>query len=188
MALPHARSRGALDEDVPEPDRGLHLVRDVLIPGALAGMLGAGVMALVAMAISGVSAHDVWRPARLVAGVLYRDLPPTDARTVLLGLLIHATVAGGLATLFALLLPRGGTAVAALALAMLYALGLQAVMPYLVVPWASPPLHRAGALPVFLVAHLGFGASLAIIPSVRRLTLVLDRARRGWRRLVHALG
>lgn len=159
-----------------------NLFRDVLIPGAFVGLLGAVFMAALALPLGALTHRDLWYAARLVGGVFFRDAP-TGALSVLVGLAVHVATAGGLATLFALLLPRGGTATAALMLGLLMGLALQAVMPGLIVPFASPPLDREGSHEAFLLVHLAFGASLGAVVPARRLAATLDRMRRTVRQL-----
>ncbi|MBN8230247.1 hypothetical protein JYK02_22295 [Corallococcus macrosporus] len=158
-------------------------VRDVVLPGALAGTLGAFGMAVLACAFSGVLQGEPWRPALLVAGLFYRGGTAHGAWAVLLGLIIHFSLAGGLATGFALLLPRRGTAVAALCLGVLYGMGLWAVMFRLMVPFASPPLSREAPAAMLLLLHLAFGAALGTVPALRDVITRLDRLRRQLRAL-----
>lgn len=155
-----------------------NLFRDVLVPGAIAGLLGAVFMAALALPLGALTHGDLWYPARLVGGVFFREAP-AGTLAVLVGLAVHMATAGGLATLFALLLPRGGTATAALMLGLLMGLALQVLMPGLIVPFASPPLDRAGPHGAFLLVHLAFGASLGTVVPARRLAATLDRMRRG---------
>lgn len=175
------RTRSWTQEDVPEPE-AWNLARDVVLPGAVAGTLGALVMALLASGVMGVLYGDPWRPALLVAGTFFRAGDASGVGAVLLGLVLHFTVAGGLATGFAMLLPRGGTAVAALSFGMLYGLALWAVMTVLLLPFGSPPLARENAGPLLLLLHLAFGAALGTVPAARDLFTRLDRVRR---RLLH---
>lgn len=162
------------------------LERDVLLAGGLAGTLGACVMAVLALFLGTVTHADPWYAPRLVGGVFFRHAPTGDG-AVLLGFAVHFATAGGLATAFALMVPRGGTALAPLMLGFLFALGLQAVMPSLVIPWASPPLARAGppTAALFLL-HLSFGACLGALPAVRRALLRLTQLRRRAEALVKA--
>lgn len=153
-------------------------LRDALLPGAVAGTLGALSMAVLACALSGVLLGSPWRPLHLVAGVFFRAHGGSGLLGALVGLLVHLSVAGGVATGFTFLLPRGGTAVAALGLAALYVLSLWPVMTLLVLPFASPPLASAGHSATLLLLHLVFGAWLATTPALRRSFTRFDRARR----------
>ncbi|MFP2956830.1 hypothetical protein ACLEPN_03100 [Myxococcus sp. 1LA] len=153
------------------------LLSDVMLPGAAAGMLGAVAMAALALPLGALTHGDVWYAARLAGGVFFRE-SPAGPWAVVLGLLVHVSTAGGLATLFAFLLPRGGSATVALFLGLLMALGLQAVMPALVAPWASPPLDRESPHAALLLLHLAFGASLGLVVPLRRGLATVDRARR----------
>ncbi|QDE68917.1 hypothetical protein BHS09_19090 [Myxococcus xanthus] len=159
------------------------LVRDVLIAGGLVGTLGAWVMAALALLLGGITQGDLWYAPRLVGGVVFRHAP-AGAAAVVLGFVLHFATAGGLATAFAMLVPRGGTALAAVMLGLLAGLTLQAVMPVLVVPWAAPPLERAGPpIAAFLLLHLVFGACLGVLTPVRKVLLHMDAKRRGVRAL-----
>ncbi|MHA7634943.1 hypothetical protein [Corallococcus sp. M7] len=155
-----------------------NLPRDVVLPGALAGTLGAFAMAVLACAFSGVLHGEPWRPALLVAGLFFRDGAAHGVMAVLLGLFIHFAVAGGLATGFALLLPRRGTAVAALCLGVLYGMGLWAVMSRLMIPFASPPLSREAPSAMLFLLHIAFGAALGTVPAARDVLTRMDRLRR----------
>lgn len=163
-----------------------HLFRDGVVPGAFAGLLGAVFMAALALPLGVLTRGELWYAARLVGGVFFRDAP-SGTLAVLVGLLVHVVTAGGLATLFALLLPRGGTATAGLMLGLLMGLSLQVLMPALVVPFASPPLDRAAPHGAFLLVHLAFGASLGTVVPVRKRLATLDRLRRTLRGAQDAL-
>ncbi|NOK21658.1 hypothetical protein [Corallococcus carmarthensis] len=158
-------------------------LRDAVLPGALAGTLGAFAMAVLACAFSAVLHGEPWRPALLVSGLFFRDGAARGAGAVLLGLCIHFAVAGGLATGFTLLLPRRGTAVAALCLGLLYSLGLWAMMTWLVIPFASPPLSREAPSALLFLLHIAFGAALGTVPAFRDVFTRVDRLRRQLRAL-----
>ncbi|RYZ46014.1 MAG: hypothetical protein EOO72_02905 [Myxococcaceae bacterium] len=155
-----------------------NLPRDVVLPGAIAGTLGAFAMAVLACAFAAVLQGEPWRPALLVAGLFLRDGTAQGVGGVLLGLFIHFAVAGGLATGFALLLPRRGTAVAALCLGVLYGMGLWAVMTRLMIPFASPPLSREAPSAMLFLLHIAFGAALGTVPAARDVLTRMDRLRR----------
>jgi hypothetical protein len=156
-------------EDDQEPERRRRLFEDVVVPGAMAGALGAAVMALLAMSVSAIVGEAPWRPAVLVAGVFFRSGAPQTPWAVLLGIAIHFAVAIGLATAFAMMLPRRGTQMAAMLLGIGFGLTLQVLMPQLIVPYVDPPLARAASGPALLLLHLAFGASLGLVPVVRAL-------------------
>jgi hypothetical protein len=157
-----------------------------MVPGAVVGLLGAVLMAALALPLGALTRGDLWYAARLVGGVFFRESPDSTLAEFV-GLAVHVATAGGLATLFALLLPRGGTGTAALMLGLLMGLALQVVMPALVVPFASPPLDREAPHGAFLLVHLAFGASLGAVVPARRLVTTLDRMLRTLRGDRHAL-
>lgn len=171
------RTRGQRTQAVDFAVAPWNLVRDAVLPGAMAGTLGACAMALLACAFTGVLHGEPTRPALSVAGLFFRDGTARGAGAVLLGVLIHFAVAGGLATGFSLLLPRRGTAVAALFLGLLYGLTVWAVMTCLVVPFGSPPLSREDPSALLFLLHLAFGASLGTVPAFRSALTRADRLR-----------
>lgn len=163
-----------------------HLFRDVVVPGAMAGILGAVSMAALALPLGALTHGDLWFAARLAGGVFFRE-DPSGTLAVLVGLGVHVAVAGGVATLFAMLIPRGGTGVAALMLGVLMGLVLQVVMSDLIIPFASPPLDREAPHGALLLLHLAFGASLGAVVPARRFVTTLDRMRRAAQGARHAL-
>ncbi|NVJ26593.1 MULTISPECIES: hypothetical protein [Myxococcus] len=154
-----------------------NLLRDVILPGAVVGALGAFAMAVLACAFTEVLHGDPWRPALLTAGLVFRQGDARGTGAVLLGVLIHFAVAGGLATGFALFLPRKGTAVSALMLGLLYSLSMWGVMTRLMVPFGSPPLSREDPSALLLALHVAFGAALGTVPAVRQALTRLDLLR-----------
>ncbi|QSQ17618.1 hypothetical protein [Myxococcus landrumensis] len=150
---------------------GWSLPRDILLPGVITGLFGALFMLALALPMGAFLHGDVWYAMRLVGGVFFREAP-VGPWAVVLGLAVHLTTASGLAILFALLLPPGGTAMEALMLGLLMGLMLQAVIPPLIVPFASPPLAREAPDSALFLLHLAFGASLTVIVPLRRLPVV----------------
>jgi hypothetical protein len=162
-----------LDEQ--EPERRRRLFEDVLLPGAVAGVVGALVMVVLAMMVSAIVGDTAWKPAVLVSGVFFRGGPSETVWTVLLGAATHFAVGIAFGTAFALVLPRGGTQVAALLLGFGFGLALQVLMPSLVIPYLAPPLARNASPAALWLLHLAFGAALGLVPTVRKL--MRDEAR-----------
>ncbi|WP_223640374.1 hypothetical protein [Corallococcus sp. EGB] len=154
-----------------------NFVRDVVLPGALAGTLGAFVMTVIACAFSGVLHGETWRPPLLVSGLFFRGGVRHGVLPVLIGLFVHFSMAGALATGFAMLLPRRGTAVAALCLGVLYGMGVWTVMTWLMIPFASPPLSHEAPTSMLFLLHLAFGAALGTVPAFRDVLTRADRLR-----------
>lgn len=71
-----------------EPERLRRLFTQVLLPGALAGLTGAGVMVVLAMLTSAIAGESAFRPAWLISTVFFRHgRVPSEAAW--LGLVIH---------------------------------------------------------------------------------------------------
>jgi hypothetical protein len=164
-------------EESQEPLARRALVQDVLIPGGLAGTLGGLLSLFAAAATSGVLGYGPGAPLRLVAGVFWRQGAGPGAWPLLIGAFIHLAGAAALGTGFALLLPRGGTGVAAVGLAFLLGLGVYATTVELLVQPLAPPLIRLPALALLPFTLLAC-APLPVVVPVRR---ALD----GWVRVRH---
>lgn len=155
----------------PQPRELPGLLSDIGIPGFVAGTVGGVLMGLVAIGASALFAHRPLEPLQLVAGLFLRDARPAALGpwAAVLGAAIHLGVATGLGVAFAFLVPRGGTAVATLGWAWLFAMGLYVVMNEIVVQFADPLLYRHLPPLPFFGLHLLFGVSLTLVTPVRRL-------------------
>lgn len=160
-------------ESDPVTDRGegRNFRLDVVIPGAIAGTLGGLLMALVYMTLSAALGEGFWSAPKAMSSLIYHNvayLPDLGANAIILGLIIHFAVSGALGTLFALLLPRHGmTMFAAFPLALLFSMAMFVFMNWFIAYWAAPLVNRELLHPLFFVAHLVFGACLAIIQPLR---------------------
>jgi hypothetical protein len=144
------------------------LLRDVLLPGAVSGAVGWAVTSALAALVFLVLAKDAGRPFEWFATVFHRGARPQGGEFVVLGLLVHFAVCGGVATAFALRLPRGGTAAAAVGLAPLYMLLVHVTLCVFVIPYVAPPLARTPFFVASLPLSLSFGFALPIIVPLRR--------------------
>lgn len=154
------------------PGEGRDFLRDVIIPGGVAGVVGGTLMILVYMVFSAALGHGFWSAPKMIAGVFWRggQVEQLGFLAVIVGLIIHYGVSIGLATAFALMLPRYGmTFFAAVPLALLYSMLAYIIMVYFVAAYASPPMRRGLIYPLWFVAHVVWGAWLGLIQPARRV-------------------
>lgn len=155
---------------ISDEGEGRSFYLDVVIPGGLAGIVGGTLMALVYMSLSAAFGNGFWSLPKMIGAVMYPYAHVADlgVGTLLVGLLIHFAVAGGLGTMFALILPRRGTTqFAVVPLGIFYALIMYVVMNAFIVDIVNPTLRRELMHPVWWIAHLVFGASLSLIQPMR---------------------
>jgi hypothetical protein len=163
--------------DLPEPRPRRRFVQDVLVCGSAAGVVGAVVSALFAIATAAVLGHDPLLPLELVAGTIYRgySLAELGPGAAFWGFVLLAGAAGGAGVTFALLLPRGGTAIAGLFLAIGF--GLIGYVGFVELGlWSDPLLEHA--LPreaLFPYVLLLFTCCALVVPFRRGLALVVRR-------------
>ncbi len=159
------------------PGEGRSFLHEVMVPGALTGLLGGALMALLYMGLSAAFGQGFWTLPKLIAGMFWRDLPslamPWEA--VLVGLFVHFNVAIALGVTWALVMPRVPEARrVSLPLGLLFAFALYVVMNWLVAPHLSPPMRRE-IMPVpWVLAHAAFGFTLALMVSFRESRWVMQ--------------
>jgi len=163
----------------PQPHEVPGVLSDWLIPGFVAGTAGGALMAVLAVAYAWIFAGRPLEPLQLVAGLFFRDpsLAGMGPGAAALGLAVHMGVATGVGVAFAVLLPRGHTAVGAIGLGFLFALGLYVVMGQIIVPFASPPLDAHLEPLPFFGLHVAFGACLPLVASTRNVLHKMERLR-----------
>jgi len=137
--------------------------------GAVAGLAGAGAMALLAMALS---ENGALFPLRLVAASLlgHGALDPATVGPVLLGIVLGALGAVVLGLVFASILPRGLPAVNALGAGLAFGAAAWAVTWWGLVRIVNPVLFAAAASSDMLFLDLLFGAVAGLaMPPLRRV-------------------
>jgi hypothetical protein len=144
-------------------------VGDTLYAGALAGMVGGVVTALFAMAAAAANGMDILSPVRMIgATFIGAGALEGGAGVIGYGLLLHAATAMAWGVLFTSILPRQASAGAALVAGLVYGLVVMLVMLYVVLPVVNPLMREAvDGTTAFMVAHLIYGAALALVPTLR---------------------
>lgn len=145
-------------------------VGDTLYAGAFAGLAGGAMAALFAMLAAVLSGMDILSPVRMVGATFVgAGALEGGAGVVGYGLLLHAATSMAWGVLFTSILPRRASAGAALGSGLAFGLVVMLVMLYLVLPVVNPIMREAvDGTAAFTVAHLIYGASLSLVPTLRR--------------------
>lgn len=171
------------------PGEGRSFFYDVVIPGAVTGFIAGTLMLLVYMIGAAALGQGFFAAPKMIGGVFWRN----DAVMflgfwpIIAGLIVHYAVSCGLATAFALMLPRGHTTEFALfPLALLYSVLVYIALIYFVMPYVSPPMRHNLIYPLWFIAHAVWGAILPLVQPLRRVLRPYERvATLPYRREVH---
>lgn len=166
--------RSLVDEPESQPRR--RFVAEVIVPGSVAGLFGGGLSGLLAILTAAVIGKDPWLPLKLLSGAIFRDTSLLDLHgwPIFWGAVLLLAISGGLGVGFALLLPRGGTAVTGLFLAALYGLATYLGLIELGL-WADPLLEHELPDEALFPYILLLGCCLALVVPLRRLLRPLLR-------------
>jgi hypothetical protein len=154
-------------------------VRAVVRAGALAGLLGGALMALVAFRLALAGTPESWHPLRSIAATLLGpEALAGGTFAMVLALSIHVATSVGWGIAFAWAAGTRPGALGALALGLIAGLVVMVFMTFAVLPTINPLLyvHVMEAFSAWVVAHLAFGVGLAFAPYLRRRSLERSRA------------
>jgi hypothetical protein len=144
--------------------------------GAVAGLTGGALMALVAVAHALLTGYGLLFPLRLI-GATFLGAPALvgGAGVIAWGAFIHSMTSITLGIIFAATVTRRTTFAAAAAGGVIYALLVLGFMAFVITPLANPVMMERGlAAPgAYFVMHVLFGLGLAVAPLAKRR---LDRA------------
>lgn len=155
--------------DEPEPERRRHFFADVLIPGSLAGVAAGFATGLLALITPAVLGKDPWLVFKLLSGTIFRDatLAQLHGGAAFWGVALLLALSGGLGVAFALLLPRGGSAMVCLFLGAGFGLVNYLVFVQLLL-WADPLLEHALPQEALFPYVLLLGCCLGLVAPLRR--------------------
>ena len=128
------------------------------------------VAVLFAMVAAVANGMDILSPVRLIgATFIGASALEGGAGVIGYGLSLHAATAMAWGVLFTSILPRRASAGAALMTGLVYGLIVMLVMLYVVLPVVNPVMREAvDGTTAFTMAHLLYGAALAVVPTLRR--------------------
>jgi hypothetical protein len=130
--------------------------------GATGGILGALVMAGLAMIVMALAGKGFWTPPRLIAGVVLDNVLTAGAGAVVLGVVIHLITGAAFGGAFgAIFYDRTPSAGALMGWGLAYGAIIYFVMTFLVLPWANPVMYANFDLSLLFLDHLVFGACVA---------------------------
>ena len=142
---------------------------DAVFTGALAGLVGAVLFALVAGIGAIADGLDTLSPFRTIGATFVGPAALGGLLVVVYGLTLHLATSVTWGVFFAALLPRDVSWRVALVSGFLYGLLVMLVMAYVVLPWANPLLRQsAEGSAAFAISHLVYGGALALVPALRR--------------------
>lgn len=156
--------------DEPEPTRPRPFIAEVILPGSIAGLIGASVSGLLALVTPAVLGMDPWLVFKLIAGTIFRDasLLELHGGAAFWGVVMLFAISGALGVAFALLLPRGGSAMVGLFLAAGFGLVTYLVFVQFLL-WADPLLEHTLPQEALFPYVLLFGCCLGLVAPLRRL-------------------
>ena len=145
-------------------------LQESIPPGIISGLVGAVLMAAVAMSFA-LSQGDLWRPVKLVAATVLGEEALAGAGfqfgPVFLGLLIHLMMSLALGVFFVWLGGYLGYG-AATGWGIIFSLSIWVIMQFGLLPVIDPWLAAMPPIP-FAMAHLAFGLSLGMYPRFLRV-------------------
>jgi hypothetical protein len=162
------------------PHRDTRFIRDILEAGTFAGVL-AGLGMAVWLATFGLfTGLGGLTPLKLIGGTLYRHSALEEGMgPAFWGLVLHLAVAAAFGVLYAAIMAsRRQDPLAEVAGAIVYGLLVWIVMTFAVLPLVDPFMRSrvTGFSTAWFGAHVVYGATLGILPQVRR---ALPQLRRG---------
>jgi hypothetical protein len=156
--------------DLPEAHERRRFVRDVVLPGAIAGTFGAVVAGLFAILTAAVLGYDPLMPLKLISGTIFHEIPLEQLKVgaALWGAFLLLSAGGGAGVTFSLLLPRGGSAMAGLFCAAGF--GLVSYLGFVqLLLWIDPLLQHSLPQEALFPYVLLLGTCLGVVVPLRRL-------------------
>lgn len=157
---------------IPMRGEGRDFLFDIVIPGAIAGLIGGSLLLAIYLPISAIFGHGWFRVLKVIARLVIRDVPLAQMGTgsIFVGLAVHYVVAMVLGGIFAALLPRSdGVTIPSAVMAILFGIVSYTLMVYLFSAYLDRPFPGAIFKEGWAIGHLAFGIGLVMVPALRRL-------------------
>jgi hypothetical protein len=139
--------------------------------GAVAGLIGGGVVALWAMVSAAVAGYGLWFPWNVIGATFAGPEALVGGTGVMLwGLTVHVAASVVLGILYAFLVRPEVQNITSLIGGVIYGMAILAVMTYVILPWANPVLHqRIWMMPTtWFLLHAFYGVGVALVPMLER--------------------
>src|SRR5262249_28852092 len=132
--------------------------REVIGPGATAGVIGGMVMGMLMMLTAVAHGAAPLTPMKMIAGVFWgARVMQVGGLATLVGLTIHLSSSAAFGIAFASLVPRETRARVATALGGLFGVAIFLLMTFVVLRFTNGFMHAHVSRGPFLVAHLVYG-------------------------------
>lgn len=154
--------------------------RAAAIHGAMAGVLGAIVMALLMMMVTAGRGDGFWTPLQLIGGVAFGSAWQSFG-AALLGGVIHLMVGAVVGALYGVLTRHVEGMVYSTMLGIVFGIAVFAPATYLILPVVDPVMYETMHLGVLFMAHIVYGlVTGAAVGALRhkRIDLAWPRATR----------
>ena len=157
--------------------------RAAAIHGAMAGVLGAIVMALLMMMVTAGQGGGFWTPLQLIGGVAFGSAWQSLG-SALLGAVIHLIVGAIVGAIYGLLTRRIEGTVYTTMLGMVFGIAVFAPATYLILPAIDPVMYGTMHLGVLFMAHIVYG----LITGAAVGALRHKRSDVAWPRVTRSVG
>jgi hypothetical protein len=142
--------------------------RDVFWPGALAGIVGGAAMGLFSMILSAHAGMGFFAPLKMMSATVFGSSAMTmGGSAIIVGLMIHMTMAAVSGIGLAALLPRETSGAVAAAVGGAFGLCIFLVMAFIGLRIVNHFMFEHINRRMFLMAHLIYGVSLSLIVPIR---------------------
>lgn len=149
---------------------------DVVLRGALAGLIGAIVMGSVGIIVAAVKGPTFAVPMSVLAASAISGGGVSGSEFIVIGAVLHMIVGGIFGSIFALLLPKNAPIPGILGASLVYGLGIHLVMVYAILrPLEIVKTTARVDTWWFLSEHLVYGLTVGIVMSVWLAALRSER-------------
>lgn len=140
------------------------MVRRIVKPGVIAGLVGAVAMALLAMIVAAANHKGFFAPMKLIAGTfLGPAVLHAGGSAILIGLVTHLVVGSIFGVLLAAVVAEDVVPGMQFAFSLLYGLGIFILMTIFFLPLIDKTMSTHIDEVWFLIYHLVYGALLALV-------------------------
>lgn len=147
------------------------LAAEVFGSGITCGLLGGAIMAIATMFYTATIGEGFWAPMKFIAATfLGVNALIGGAGVIVVGLALHLVVSAAWGSLYALVARRDAPLGPSLVLGLVASVIILVVMSFIVMPICDPTMWARVNLMwgMWIVAHLLYGAALALVPTLRR--------------------
>jgi hypothetical protein len=144
--------------------------REIVGAGAVAGIIGGILMAMIMMMATAAGGIGLFAPLRLIAATFYGKDAMVGGGPLLVGLMGHMMNSMVFGVIFAWIARRRLAAFPALMAGVAFGVAIWAIMTFGGLPMLNPMMReRVAMMPVaWFIAHVAFGMGVGSAPGLRR--------------------